>query len=139
MHGLELASVGLQGGTRRSQHHPGSPAIWEDAFWNTPLEVVLVEVERLAILRLRWQLHEVELVVGLAHLLFPVAILVVLLEPEELLVEQLRQDALWSETHFVSVRHFDLLARALPERRFLAFVEVLRLDNVGLHLAHRLD
>ena len=62
----------------------------------------------------------------------------ILFEPEELLIEQLRQNALWPETHSVLYRHLDLLTRALPERRFLVALEALGLGDVSLDFAHGL-
>ena len=89
--GLQLRCVDLKGRARLAQNCPWASSIWEDALGDAAVEIMRVEIERGRVSSVCWKFHQVELVVSTAHLLLPVAVLMITLVPQEILVEQLWQ------------------------------------------------
>ena len=70
--------------------------IGEDALRYPTLEVSLVKVEFGLILIILWNLKEIELVIDVLHLAFPVFVVMVTFCPKEILVQYLWYNILWS-------------------------------------------
>ena len=85
---------GLKCRAGRRKDSARTASIGEDALGYTSIEVIGVEVDSRRVSFLRWQFHQVKLVISFAHLRLPVLVLMIAIIKQESVVEQFRQDAL---------------------------------------------